>query len=107
MFLLIHNARAAHKKSRKNGRRVEKPLLHKVLHPARFKAQPERPTSAKDAAPASDNTDVTMDDISISLPPCDAVSDTASSTRLDDQRARSATTEEFDISTLKVTDQVS
>ena len=107
MLLLSHNAEAAHKKSRKTGRRVEKPLLHKVLHPARFKAQPERPTSAKDAAPASDNTDVLMNDISTTIPSCDAVSDTASSTRLDDQMAQSATTEEVDISTLKVTDQVS
>ena len=104
MPLLRCNAVVAHKKSRKTGRRVEKPLLHKVLHPVRFKAQPEIKTSAKDAAAASDNTDVIMNDLNTTIPPCDAVSDTASSSRPDDQRTQDATTEDVDISTLKVAD---
>ena len=104
MPLLRCNAVAAHKKSRKTGRRVEKPLLHKVLHPARFKAQPEKKTSAKDAASASDDTDVIMNDLSTATPPCNAISDAAASSRPDDQRTQNATTEDVDISSLKVTD---
>ena len=104
ILLLIYHAGTAQKKSRKTGRRVEKPLLHKVLHPARFKAQPETKTSTKDVVAPSDNTDVIMNDISTTTPPCNALSDTASSGRPDGQRTQNATTEDVDISTLKVTD---
>lgn len=104
MHLLIHNAGAAQKKSRKSGRRVDKPLLYKVLHPARFKAQPEKKTSAKDVVAPSDNTDVIMNDISTTTPPSNALSDTASSGRPVGQTAQNATPEDVDISTLKVTD---
>ena len=104
MFYASVKMLAVQKKSRKSGRRVEKPLLHKVLHPARFKAQPERKTSVKDVAAASDNTDVIMDDLSTTTPSCNVFSDTASSSKPDDERAQNATTEDVDISTLKVTD---
>ena len=104
MPLLRCIAVAAQKKSRKTGRRVEKPLLHKVLHPARFKAQPERKTSAKDAAAASDHTDVIMNDLSTTTPPCNAILDTVTFSGPDDQRTQNVTTEDVDISTLKVAD---
>ena len=103
MHLLTFNAVSAQKKSRKNGRRVEKPLLHKVLHPARFKVQPERKTLAKDTAAAADNTDVIMNDVSTMTPSCN-VSDSTSSSTSNDQRTQNATAEDVDISTLKVTD---
>ena len=101
----MHNAAVAQKKSRKTGRRVEKPLLHKVLHPARFKAQPKEKTSAKDAAAPSDNTDVMMEDLGTTMPSCNPVSHPAGFSRPDDQSTPNATTEDVDISTLKVTDQ--
>lgn len=63
------NALAASKLPAKaNGqrRRVEKPLLHQVLHPAKLKAQHGRLAKPKGPAVAPDNTESEMHDVDAS-----------------------------------------
>ena len=96
------NRGSGQKKSGKQRRRVEKSLLHQVLHPAKFKAQHESTRSpAKDTAAVPGNGDVMMKDIDNTCP------NTASTSRQDmneEQRMPDATVKDADISTLKVVD---
>lgn len=95
-------AASAEKKSRKQRRRVEKPLLHKVLLPARFKAHDERKTPATNAAAFTAKKDVVMTDAEITTPLGDTASDTSS--QADAESIPAATTDDVDISNLKVID---
>ena len=102
--LLRLTAASAEKKSRKQRRRVEKPLLHKVLLPARFKAHDERKTPATNAAAFTAKKDVVMTDAEITTPLGDTASDTSSPCKPDAESIPAATTEDVDISNLKVID---
>lgn len=99
-------------------RRVEKPLLHQVLHTAKFKAQHGRMSKAKDVAVVSGNTDLEIGDVDATEPSYNATTDTANpsgragltlNTRgiNDDQRIADATAEGIDIAALEVVDHKS
>ena len=65
---------SAERKSRKERRRVEKPLLRKVLHPTGLKAYGGRKTLTKDSAPKPAIMDVVSDD-GVTKPSCDPIPD--------------------------------
>lgn len=94
------------KKLRKKVRRVEKPLLHHVLRPAKFKAQHERRSLAKDTSAIPDNADVVLKDVDMGNPLCSTASDTANPTgppcRSDEKMTHPAAVEDVKISALKV-----
>ena len=107
-----------HTKSHGQRRRVEKPLLHKVLHTAKFKAQHGMSSNAKDVAVAPANTDLEMGDVDAMEPLYSTVPDTANDggrTGLalqlrnmnNDQRITDATVEGIDIGQLEVVDHKS
>ena len=97
-------AASAERKSRKQRRRGEKPLLHKVLLPARFKACDERKPPATNAAALPARTDVAMTDAEITAPLGDTASHTSSPSKPDAESTPAATTEAVDNTTLKVND---
>ena len=114
MWCAFANVLAASKfpvKASGQRRRVEKPLLHQVLHPAKFKAQHGRLAKAKEPAVALENTDSEMHDVDASS----TTTDTAKScenTRLaiqtmgmnDDHRTPDATAVDIHCEALDVAD---
>lgn len=107
----------SHSHTRVHGQRqrVNKPLLHKVLHTATFKAQHGRVGRAREAAVVPEGTDFEMDDVDSTKPLCNTAPDAASSSghmgwalqtrgMSDDQRTPSVTTENIDIGALQVVD---
>ena len=97
-------AASAERKSRKQRRRVEKPLLHKVLLPARFKAHEERKSPAMNGATLTAKTDVVMTDAEIPTPLGDTASDTSSPSKPDAESTPAATIEDVDDTNSKVND---
>ena len=100
--MLRLTAVSAERKLRKQRRRVEKPLLHKVLLPARFKASDEGKSPATNAAALAAKTDVVMTDAEITAPLGDTASDTSSPRKLDAESTPAATTEDANNSDPKV-----
>lgn len=93
------------KKSRRQLRRVERPLLHQVLRPAKFKAQHERKSPAKNTGAILDNADIVMNDVDMENPLCSTAADTANPTgpgTSDEKMMRSATVEDVNTRALKV-----
>ena len=99
--MLRLTAASAEKKSRKQRRRVEKPLLHKVLLPARFKAHEERKSPATNEATLPATTDVVMTDAEITAEPGDTTSNTSSPSKPDTESTPATTTEDAENSNLK------
>ena len=108
----------SHAKSHGQRRRVEKPLLHKVLHTAKFKAQHGKSSNAADLAVAPANTDLEMGDVDVMEPLHSTAPDTANHSGRkelalqtkgmnDDQRIIDATVEGIDIGALEVVDHTS
>ena len=102
--LLRLTAVSAERKSRKQRRRVEKPLLHKVLLPARFKAHEERKSPATNGATRPAKTDVVMTDAEIPTPLGDTASDTSSPSKPDAESIPAATTNDVDSTNSKDND---
>lgn len=93
------------KKSRRQLRRVERPLLHQVLRPAKFKAQHERKSLAKDTAAIPNNADIVMNDVDMEKSLGSTAPDTANPTgpgTSDKKMIPPATVEDVNISALKV-----
>ena len=91
------------------------PLLHQVLHTAKFKAQHGRMSKAKDLAAAPRNTDLEMGDVDATEPPYSPTTDTANPSGRaglalkirgmnDDERMADATVEGIAMEALKVVD---
>ena len=103
---------AAPKASRRECRRVEKPLLNRVLRRAMFKAQHERKSVAKDPAVIAGiidalMNDVEMKDIEATRPLCDTAPDTAISSgqgTRDEQSIPGATVEDIEVNAIKAVD---
>ena len=96
-------------------RRVETPLLHQVLHTAKFKAQHGRMSKAKDLAAAPRNTDLETGDVDATEPPYNPTTDTANPRGRaglalkirgmnDDERMADATVEGITTGALEVVD---
>ena len=102
--LLRLTAVSAERKSRKQRRRVDKPLLHKVLLPARFKARDEKQSPATNAAATTGKPDVVMTDAEITTPLGETASDTSSPSKPDAESPPAATTEDAGNGDLKAND---
>lgn len=105
MPLLMMVGATGEKKLRRQLRRVERPLLHQVLRPAKFKATHERKSPKKNTAAIPDNTDITTKDVDMEGSLCSTAPGTANPTgpgTSDEKMMRPATVEDVNISALKV-----
>ena len=93
---------SAERKSRKQRRRVERPLLHKVLHPTGLKAQDRQKSSTKNAVAEPAFADVARNDDGVTIPSCAIIPATTIPSGSDDQRTSTTTIEDADISTLHI-----
>lgn len=103
--LLMMIGISGQKKSRRQLRRVERPLLHQVLRPAKFKAQHERKSRAKDTAAISDDADVILNDADMENSLFSNAPDTANPMgpgTSDEKMMPPATFEDVNINALKV-----
>lgn len=104
-----------HTKSHGQRRRAEKPLLHRVLHTAKFKAQHGTASKVEGVAVAPKDTDSEMGDVDVTGPPHSTALDAANpgggvglvtQTRgtSSDQWTPDATAVHIDFETLEVVD---